>query len=374
MNILNSTLMAAGTALACGTAGAQPAVSINGVVDAAVFSGKGESTGVKATDGSRKGVLNGGMTTSRWSLQGSEDLGDGLSAFFELSGFIRLDTGAVGRSDAIGPPVNVGADPFFSRLSFVGLRNPSWGSLRMGLVSTPMFINSITSNAFGDSMVLAPIQLVTFAGGPLSGGTGWANSIAYDSPNWSGFSFALLGSASENQGGNNIGGRVRYGQGDFSTSVAWQKARKNPLTFADGTSPNDTTAWQLAGTYDFKLAKLFAHVGEIKNNGTDAAPLNVTYRIWDVSASVPVGGSGSVLVGYANRKTRDAVGPAPATASGGNLERKVFTLGYDHYLSKRTDLYAAYSVDRTVTNTLPAPRRAVSAQGNMLALGIRHRF
>lgn len=374
MKNLRNALVATATAIAYGTAGAQPAVSINGVVDAAVFSGKGESAGAKAADSSRKGLLNGGMTASRWSMQGSEDLGEGLSTFFELSGFIRIDTGLAGRSDAIGPPVNVGADPFFSRLSFVGLRSRSWGSVRMGLISTPMFINSITTNAFGDSMVLAPIQLVTFVGGPLTGGTGWSNSIAYDSPNWSGFSFALLGSASENQGGNNAGGRVRYGQGDFSTSLAWQKVKKNPLTFADGTSPNDTTAWQLAGTYDFKVVKLFAHLGEIENKGTETARLNVPYRIWDLSAAIPVAGTGSVLLGYASRKTRAAVGPAPATASGGNLERKVLTLGYDHYLSKRTDLYAAFSLDRTVTLTLPAPGRAVSAKGNLLVLGIRHRF
>ena len=374
MNIRKNALIAAGAVVAGGAASAQPAVAINGVADLAIFSGKGENTGVKATDGTRNGVLNGGMTTSRLSFQGSEDLGDGLAAFFELSSFIRMDTGAIGRSDAVGPPVNVGADPFFSRQSYVGLRNRSWGSFRMGLTSTPLFVNSVTSNAFGESMMLSPLQLVTFVGGPLSGGTGWANSIAYDSPNWSGFNFALLGSASENQGGNNIGGRLQYRQGDFGTSLAWQKVKKNPLTFADGTSPSDTTAWQLAGTHDFKGLKLFAHVGEIKNNGTDAARLNVTYRIWELSAAIPVGDTGNVLIGYANRKTRDAVRPVPATASGGNLERKVFTVGYDHYLSKRTDLYAAYSLDRTVTSTLPAPGRAVSARGNVLAFGMRHRF
>ena len=121
------------------------------------------------------------------------------------------------------------------------------------------------------------------------------------------------------------------------------------------------------------MVRLFAHLGRIDNRGTAAAPLNLSYRVWDVSAAVPVG-AGRVLAGYAVRRTSDTVGPVPATVAGGNVERKVFTLGYDYFLSKRTDLYAMVMRDSTQTRTLPAPPSVVSAQGTGFAVGVRHRF
>jgi predicted porin len=39
-------------------------------------------------------VISGGMNTSRWGLRGSEDLGGGLKAVFNLEGGILMDTGA----------------------------------------------------------------------------------------------------------------------------------------------------------------------------------------------------------------------------------------------------------------------------------------
>ena len=99
----------------------------------------------------------------------------------------------------------------------------------------------------------------------------------------------------------------------------------------------------------------------------------MAYRITELSASVPVG-AGRLLAGYALRKTSDTPGPVPATVAGGNVERTVMTLGYDHLLSKRTDIYAMLMRDRTETRSLPAPPSIVSASGTSYGLGIRHRF
>ena len=272
-----------------------------------------------------------------------------------------------------GTPVNVAADPFFSRASWVGLSSPDWGRVRAGTIISQLFLATINSNAFGDSMVFGPLPLVTFTGGILGGGTSWANSVVYDTPSFAGASATLARALSEGQGGGNSAVRIAYGQGPLATSLVWQSAKKDPLTFADGTTPNDTTAWQLAGSYDFAVVKLFAHLGQIQNKGTSAAPQNVGYRVWDLSAAVPVG-AGRVLAGYAVRSTGDTVAPVPASAAGGNLDRKILTLGYDHNLSKRTDVYALWMHDSTRTRTLPAPPSVVEAQGSSVGFGIRHRF
>ncbi|KQO13569.1 porin [Acidovorax sp. Leaf76] len=352
---------------------AGPGLQLYGLVDAAVGRFASPAGGVNAQDRAVTKLDGGGMSTSHWGVRGAEDLGDGLSAQFELSSFVRNDSGAAGRSDALPAPVNVAADPVFSRAAWVGVSHRDWGRVRLGNVTSLLFLNSITSNAFGDSTVLGPLNLVTFIGSPLTGGTAWANSVVYDSPGFAGFNASVAHSISEGQGGGNSAARWAYAHGPWAASLVWQSVKKNPGTFADGTSPNDTRAWQLAASYDFEVIKLFAHLGRIDNLGTAVAPLNVSYRVWDLSAAVPVG-AGRVLAGYAVRRTSDTVGPVPATVAGGNVERKVFTLGYDYFLSKRTDLYAMVMRDSTLTRTLPASPALASARGTSFAVGVRHRF
>lgn len=346
-------------------------VTLYGIVDASVGRFNGSAAGINAQNTAVSKVESGSMSTSRWGLRGHEDLGGGLSASFEMSSFVRNDTGAVGRNDAIGAPVNVAADPFFSRMAWVALAHKDLGRLRLGNVTTLMFVNSIGSNAFGDGTIFGPLNLVTFVGSPLTGGTAWTNSVVYDSPNIAGFTGAAAYAASEAQGGGNRALRVAYANGPLATSLAWQSVKKNPLTFADGTSPNNTRSWQWAGSYDFKAVKLWAHLGRIENKGTEAAPLDVSYKVWDLSATVPVG-AGNILAGYASRRTSDAVGPVPATAAGGNVQRKVFTVGYDYWLSKRTDLYAMVMRDSTRTNTVGSG--LLNASGTSFAVGMRHAF
>lgn len=372
MNYKNR-LAAALLASTGGLAMAQSGVTVYGLVDATVGRFKGASTGVNALDQAITRLDGGGLSTSHLGFRGTEDLGGGLSAIFDLSAFIRNDTGEVGRSDAIGPPVNVAADPFFSRSSWVGLASRDWGTLRAGNITTLLFINSITSNAFADSTVFGPLNLVTHIGGPQAGGTAWTNQLTYDSPSFSGVKFSVARSLAEGQGGGNTGARVSYDQGPLAASLAWQSVKKTPLTFADGTTPNHVKTWMLGGSYDFSAVKVFAHLGHIQNDGTDAAPQDVGYRVMEVSAAMPVG-TGRFLAGYAVRKTSDTPTPVPGTAAGGNVKRAVLTLGYDHYLSKRTDLYVVVMNDRTETRTLPAPPSIVKASGTSLGFGIRHRF
>ena len=359
--------------LLCQAATAQSQVQLYGLLDLTVARMTGPATGINKLDRGITQLVNGGLSTSHFGVRGSEDLGGGLSASFELSSFVRVDTGATGRSDAIGAPVNVAADPFWARAAWVGLGSPSFGRLRLGNQTSLLFLNAITSNAFGDSTVFGPLNLVTFIGGPLSGGTGWTNQALWDSPRMGNFSVSAAHSFAENNGGSNQALRAAWSTPSTALSFAAQKVDKNPSTFADGTSANNTRSWQLAASHDFKVVKVWAHLGRIQNRGTEAAPLDIGYRVWDLSLAVPVG-AGRLLAGVAERKTGDSVGPVPATVAGGNIARRVATLGYDHNLSKRTDVYVMAMSDRTETRTLPAPGSVQVASGSSYGIGLRHRF
>ena len=269
--------------------------------------------------------------------------------------------------------MNVAADPFWSRQAWVAVGSNTMDRLRLGNNTTLLFLQSISSNAFGDSTAFSPLNLVTFIGGPLSGGTGWGNQLMVDSPRWNGFSASAAIAASEGQGGRNSALRAAWSGGPTMVSLAWQSVKKNPVTFADGTSANNTRTWQLGASHDFKLVKLYAHVGGIQNQGTEAAPADMDYRVWVASATVPLG-SGRLLLDQARRSTSDTPAPMPATAAGGNVARTVTSIAYGHDLSRRTDLYAVAMHDSTRTRSLPAPHRVVSASGHAVAVGIRHRF
>lgn len=350
-----------------------PNLEVFGSLDAMAGRFKGSNTGVGGADRAVSKVDAGGLSTSYLGIRGSRELNADLSASFELATFVRNDTGDYGRADAFGAPVNVSRDPFFARAAWIGLTSPTYGRVRIGNITTLMFVNAVTSNAFGDSTVLSPLNLLMFVNGPMSGGTSWTRSVVYDTPTWGGLFANAAVSASEGQGGGNYAARIGYKQGPLATSISWQTVKKNPLTFADGTSANNTRTLLWSGCYDFQFAKVFANLGQVDNDGTESAPANIHYRIWSLSSQIPLAG-GKVLLAYASRDTDDHVGLVPATVPGGNKARKVLSIGYDYNLGAQTDVYLVGLHDQTVSNLLPAPGKLRTATGNGIGLGVRYRF
>src|SRR5437868_4555135 len=85
--------MAAAVALmlaAYTSAHAQSNVQLYGLLDMGV----GITTNATPAGGNLSQVSSGGMNTSRWGIKGSEDLGGGLKAVFQLESGIIMDTGA----------------------------------------------------------------------------------------------------------------------------------------------------------------------------------------------------------------------------------------------------------------------------------------
>lgn len=110
-----------------------------------------------------------------------------------------------------------------------------------------------------------------------------------------------------------------------------------PSTYL-GTTKTD---WMLGGAYDFAVVKAFASHGQAKAKTTQ------------LGVSVPAGATGKVLASWAQTKM---------TAT--DISRKTFTVGYDYFLSKRTDVYVMAMNDRITNQT----------KGNSFGVGIRHRF
>lgn len=325
MKVFNHRGLAVAALVCLGAGGAQAqSASVYGLLD--ISAGRTQAPG----GASSTKVDSGKMTTSHLGIKGDEDLGAGLKVVYSLEGFMRVDTGASGRFDG---------DAFWARNAFVGLSNPAVGSLTAGRITTSLFVQTLSFNPFGDAFGYSPSIRHLFTSGTVTGDTGWSQSIRYASPRWANVSFTLHSALGQGSGDRNLGASASYADGPLSAGLAWQKVQM-------GATINDTTTWQLAGAYDFGVVKAFGQFTRVDNDSTGR-----TYDITGLGASVPVG-------------------PGRVLAQWGQLEpdvgakRRTMSLGYDHFLSKRTDVYAVYMNDKlTGTGT-----------GNNYSVGIRHRF
>ncbi len=342
---MKKTLIALGAALVCGTAAhAQSSVTITGLSDLYVGSMK------MAGDASRRSVVNsGGMTTSWFGFKGTEDLGGGLKANFQLTSFLQNDTGTQGRFQG---------DTFFSRDANVSLSG-GFGSVLLGRWMAPNFLPSVIGNPFGDSFTFSP--LILHKDVPLFNGsgwramtpsdTGWSNQIAYTTPTYNGLSANIQYQFGEQPGQsskNNYGANFFYFGGPLTLTGFYENADvSNPA--ATTLLPNNQKYWMLLGAYDFGMVKPYLSYGEKKI----ADAFSTKGKTLQVGASAPVGSSGKLLAEWVKTEW-----------STPDVNRKTFTIGYDHFLSKRTDLYAVVMNDKITNQT----------SGTSLGLGIRHRF
>ncbi len=339
---MKKSLIAMGAALACfGTAHAESSVQLMGLMDA--YAGSMRMAG----DADRTSVVgSGGMTTSWVGFKGSENLGGGLKANFQLTSFLRADTGEPGRFPG---------DTFFSRDANVGLSG-GFGAITLGRGMSPNFLPTILFNPFGDSFTVSP--LVLHANMPAPGmapttpaDTGWSNQVTYTTPDFHGLQANVHYQFGEQAGSNsksNVGLNVLYSAGPLALTGFYERANMtNPTPVVQ----DRKTDWMLGGTYDFQVAKTYLTYGQGKTDSTD-----LRGKTFTLGADVPVlSKAGSVKLALARTKQ---------SGNGADLTRTTTSVGYDHFLSKRTDLYAVGMYDK-VTDL---------SSGTSVLVGIRHRF
>ena len=309
---------------------AQSSVSVYGLLDLSVGSSKNPGgSSVSAVD-------SGKMTTSYFGFSASEDLGGGLSALAKVESFMRADTGESGR---------FGGDAFWARTAHVGLAHKQLGTVTLGRNTTALFVQTLLFNAFGDSFGYSPSIRHYFTSGTVTGDTGWNQSIAYSSPAIGnvrfGLASAMRSSGALRSNGGNWSANIGYSAGPLALSAVVQDVKKDgPAAVAD------TRTTQFTAAYDFGMMKAYLQIGEVKNNTTGNK-----HDINGVGVRLPLG-TGAVIAQYGQLDS--------ATGA----DRKTTALGYQHNLSKRTDLYAVYLNDK-VDGT---------GTGNAYSLGVRHRF
>ncbi|RZI85173.1 MAG: porin [Rubrivivax sp.] len=360
--------LVAAAALMALVGAAQADVKVYGALDASF--GSYETAHAKGSSSRLTAVESGDMMTSFLGFSGSEDLGNGLKAEFALETFIGNDTGS-----------NIGnnAGQFWSRTSNVALSG-AFGKVAIGQYDNPLFTVGYTYDPFGSSMTFSPTmrhysyigQTSTIAGAGVGFDTGWVNSVTYETPNWAGFTFvgqAALKESATAGTKNSFSVMGAYNAGPLSLAAVYVKGgpTNNPPIAAGAsfaTYGADEKIWNLSASYDFGVVKLFTTYTDIKQEAS-AVPTTQNLankdKIYQVGLSVPVTEKGSILASYGELKNK-------VTATGVISKDRVFSLGYDYFLSKRTDVYAAFMNNQQSANT------GNVESGQTFAVGIKHNF
>lgn len=291
---------------------AQSNVQIYGVMDLGFrhLSGS-EEAGVHPGLKSRSGIDSSGQSTSRLGFRGTEDLGNGLKAFFTIESQLDPDTKSQTTKD---------------RQAFLGLEG-GFGRVWLGRDFNPSraFIGSL--DPFGLTGIGNAQQL-------FEQQTRYDNAVMYRTPSFGGLTVTLA--YTQNVSGDEVA-EVKDPLADRN-SKGWSITpiyKNGPLTVGFGYekySDADVKRWNLGGGYDFGVVDLRLAYGQTKD---DDSLTGYKRKTWMVAGVIPVTERGKILASYVQTKVDER--------GGGDQKAKQYAIGYSHDLSKRTAVYATYA-------------------------------
>ncbi|MFT3800905.1 MAG: porin [Burkholderiaceae bacterium] len=351
---------------------AQTNVSMYGVADAGVVYADPRAPGY----GGALRVDTSIMSTSRWGIRGTEDLGGGLSAYFNAEANWGLD-------DGTGDPA-AGNGLTFARRSIVGLQG-RFGQIFLGREYTPAFYAGYANDLFAYGM--NGTTLVWNVQGVLP--IRYSNAIFYNTPNWGGvqirFAYgkaAFTGTeyyTSSRKRDNNGDVAVLYNRGAIQANAYYRFGYQNVAeTDAARFSPPKVRQYGAGFGYKFGIVRMVTSVAisDPDNLGT----ANDKVLAWNLGVGVRAG-PGEVLVqGHQVRYKNELTGEKPRADTLG--------IAYTYPLSKRTTLYASWAMTRNKHGANQQVRNNTVAYGGsslggtagvdtsprVLALGIQHLF
>lgn len=327
-------------------------------------------------------------------IRGREDLGGGTAAWFQLEIGVwpdaRLETSTTtgnnwgGRNSGIGISSGIGDVLFGNWDTPYKVTYGVWNSITSGGFSAagvtmgngdstgalnpfPTCTNTV-SNASGSVTTTPGGVCVTEA---TSNGTAWSrrinNSIQYWSPIWSGFQFKLMTAVANYQNSDAVqpaSGKVK--PAEYSANATWARG---PISLgagidvhqglrpgtAAGQDPNTKdSAFQLGFKWNFGPGEIgvglegvsYGDQGGAVSTGKMDVPAYVVNGRWNV-------GPGAIWASYSHTDAKNCATPTTVIGSAAcGVQAKMYTLGYDYVLSKRTKMYVAFhKIDNGVTTS-----------------------
>jgi predicted porin len=177
--ILAKSAVAASITLFAMAAHAQSSVTLYGIVDGGLLYLSKTQNASGKNGGKFFGFSDSGELPSMFGLRGSEDLGGGLAAEFNLQSGINIGTG--GLNDSNGN--------LFGRQAWVGLRG-GFGTVRAGLQFSPFFDTAFALDPRGFSQFGATLPV--YLNNAVATGVFNSNALKYTTPELAGLQASVM--------------------------------------------------------------------------------------------------------------------------------------------------------------------------------------
>lgn len=298
-------------------------VQLYGIVSAGVEHVRATGAENVAEENQYKGRMRIADHTSRIGFKGSEDLGGGLKAHWQIEQGVKIDEGG---SSAQG---------FANRTSFIGLAG-DFGDVRLGRhedayrvginrLGLDVMASTTADNHWGNTAMFGR------AGGRRD------NTAIYMSPKFSGFDVIASYSLDENRVYDKktgqrteqsvVGASVNYNADGLKATLAFNRANDR-----GGMEGNNVNAWTLGASYKFGDTMLGAAYERLDVDL--AMGYSTKQDAWTLAATHQMGAVG-LKASYTQRGKLKVDGGDSDNQSKANQ----WVLGVDYALSKRTKVF-----------------------------------
>ncbi|MDE1942549.1 MAG: porin [Betaproteobacteria bacterium] len=357
-------------------------------------------TGLKGATQTVTGMMNGGESPTRWGIKGSEDLGNGNSAFFKLESGFNLASGTLATSGLAGGANNgqMVADTslngqLFGRAAQVGLANKELGSLTFGRMNNLM-LDMIGGYDPVNAQMFSPINFSGFYGGGgetdnarVDNAVKYANKFGNVNLN---LLYSFGGIAGNSNARSNIQANLGYEAGPLGIQLAGISAKDTTSISANAAANTvnvlyvDLQSYMLTAKYDVTSAfslKAGYERDAIKAPSNPVSDATMTqiysynigtksyqaaeqdYNVYWVGANYHFTPAVKGSIGYYDAELQSSV----LAASGS--DRYVSGM-LEYAISKRTNLYAAAMFD----NKGGSKVLSGVSNFNTYGIGMRHLF
>jgi predicted porin len=331
-----------------GFAQAQSTVTLYGLVD--VYAGRTKA-GAAGAEVSTTVLNSGGLASSRFGLQGAEDLGGGLKAIFKLEQGFDASNGTANTYTA--PGAATASSTSFNRQAWVGLEG-GFGTVQFGNVWSAFDDVFYIGNSVFDSFVFAPgaanyslrnseavLSNYNYNDKPR-------NAIRYTSPNFGGFSAAVSHGLDESSttSTDQTDFNIQYSGGPLTAALAYQVQND-----ANGVGSDDKYTY-FGAAYDLGVVVVKGGLGTTRN------VYDTKTNDYQLGVDFPLSSALTLSTGFASSKDKGAR----------DTKRTGFAVGATYAVSKRTMAYAAFNKSKAEETGF------ADNKFSFIGVGLQHKF
>jgi predicted porin len=350
-----------GAALAGGMTAAAADVTVFGHIDTSIVNFDVDVPTGSSFDGKDTNLV---CTTCSIGFKGSEDLGNGLKAIFQLD--FQYDTTVRNEGDGDGDDGDNNNSGLLDRDQWLGLAG-GFGKVRIGTISTvykshgamidPLYRMVVQGRSVGMQS-----NLHNGAGEEL--GARSTNTIRWDSTDFNGLKIGAFYTLD--------GDETTDGEDDDPYGIGASYENGGILVFADyednnqGSADEPLDAWKIGGKYSMNNFAVMGQYEDIGDHDDDVT-------VWHIGGSYTMG-SNMLYLGYGEGEVE--------YPGGGDDGYSSITLAGTHSMSKRTKVYAAYTTTDcdarfdSANDAVDICEDVASNGGDLsaFAVGVKHKF